>query len=205
MSSITQAPLSGRYLSFVAREEIALLHAQRFGVREIARQIGRSPSTISRELRWNAATRNGGFEYRAIAAQWHADRRGRRQAGEAGHQSGVEGVCEGPGSLGRFNGLVVLRSLARRLIGSVVVTDGTRTGRWGRAWSPEQISNRLRLDFPDDESMRISHKAIYQSLYMQGRGALKRELTVCLRTGRALPVPRARAAARGKGLSAARS
>ena len=72
MSSITQAPLSGRYLSFVEREEIALLHAQRLGVREIARLLGRSPSTISRELRRNAATRNGGFEHRGIAAQWHA-------------------------------------------------------------------------------------------------------------------------------------
>ena len=69
--------------------------------------------------------------------------------------------------------------------------------RWAKSWSPEQISDRLRLDFPDDESMRISHEAIYQSLYVQGRGALRRELTACLRTGRALRVPRARAR-RGK-------
>jgi hypothetical protein len=47
---------------------------------------------------------------------------------------------------------------------------------WSLAWSPEQISNRIKLDFPDDESMRISHEAIYQSLYIEGRGALKREL-----------------------------
>jgi len=60
------------------------------------------------------------------------------------------------------------------------------------SWSPEQISGRLRLDFPDDASMRVSHEAIYQSLYVQGRGALTRELTACLRTGRALRVPRAR-------------
>jgi IS30 family transposase len=57
------------------------------------------------------------------------------------------------------------------------------------AWSPEQISNRLEIDFPDDGSMRISHEAIYQALYVQSRGALKRELVVCLRTGRALRVP----------------
>ena len=57
-------------------------------------------------------------------------------------------------------------------------------------WSPEQISNRLKIDFPDDESMRVSHETIYQSLYVQGRGALKRELTACLRTGRALREPR---------------
>jgi IS30 family transposase len=60
-------------------------------------------------------------------------------------------------------------------------------------WSPEQISNRLRLDFPDDESMRISHEAVYQSLFIQGRGGLSRELTKCLRTGRALRKPRRRA------------
>lgn len=66
------------------------------------------------------------------------------------------------------------------------------------AWSPQQIAERLRLDFPDDSSMRISHEAIYQALYIQGRGALKRELTACLRTGRALRVPRARSRGRGK-------
>ena len=66
------------------------------------------------------------------------------------------------------------------------------------AWSPQQIAERLRLDYPDDESMRISHEAIYQALYVQGRGALKRELTACLRTGRALRVPRARTQGRGK-------
>jgi Helix-turn-helix domain len=78
MPSVTQAPLSGRYLSFAEREEIAILRAGGCGVREIARQLGRSPSTISRKLRRNAATRSGGFEYRASTAQWHADRRARR-------------------------------------------------------------------------------------------------------------------------------
>ena len=72
------APLSGRYLSFAEREEIAILQAQGCGVREIARRLGRSPSTISRELRRNAATRGGRLEYRATTAQWHADRRARR-------------------------------------------------------------------------------------------------------------------------------
>ena len=69
---------SGRYLSFIEREEIAVLNASGSGVNEIARRLGRSPSTISRELRRNAATRSGGFEYRATNAQWHADRRARR-------------------------------------------------------------------------------------------------------------------------------
>jgi IS30 family transposase len=65
--------------------------------------------------------------------------------------------------------------------------------RWVQGWSPEQIASRLRLDFPNDESMQISHEAIYQALYVQSRGALKRELVACLRTGRALRFPRARA------------
>src|SRR3954452_10366391 len=65
--------------------------------------------------------------------------------------------------------------------------------RWVQGWSPEQIARRLHVDFPDDQSMRISHEAIYQALYVQSRGGLKRELVACLRTGRALRVPRARA------------
>lgn len=64
---------------------------------------------------------------------------------------------------------------------------------------PEQIANRLPLDFPDDKSMRISHEAIYQSLYIEGRGALKRELVATLRTGRALRKPQARTHSRPHG------
>src|SRR3954465_3223561 len=87
--------------------------------------------------------------------------------------------------------------------GPVVPWKGRRHGRrqdrrWATAWSPDQIARRLRLDFRDDETMRISHEAIYQALYVQGRGALRRELTACLRTGRALRVPRARSRGRGK-------
>ena len=69
---------TGRYLSFSERERIALARARGDGVREIAAQLGRSPSTISRELRRNAATRSGGHEYRAMTAQWHADRAAKR-------------------------------------------------------------------------------------------------------------------------------
>jgi IS30 family transposase len=72
--------------------------------------------------------------------------------------------------------------------------------RWASSWSPEQIACRLPVEFPDDESMRISHEAIYQALYVQGRGALMRELVACLRTGRALRVPRARARRRSDGM-----
>ncbi len=197
MPSISVAPLSGRYLSFSEREEIALARARSYGVREIARQLGRSPSTISRELRRNAATRSGSLEYRASTAQWHADRRSRRPkaAKLASNQTLRRYVQQRlSGSVERPDGIAVA--------GPRVDWIGRRHGRrkdrrWARAWSPEQIAGRLRIDFPDDESMSISHEAIYQSLYVQGRGALRRELTACLRTGRALRVPRARAR-RGK-------
>jgi IS30 family transposase len=198
MAPVLQAPLSGRYLSFSEREEIAILRARGRGVCEIARQLGRSPSTISRELRRNAATRGGALEYRATTAQWHADRRARRpKAVKLAVNPELRRYVQDhlSGAVARPSGLAVagpdVRWIGRR--------HGRRKDRrWARSWSPEQISNRLRLDFPDDESMRVSHEAIYQSLFVQGRGALRRELTACLRTGRALRVPRARGRGRGK-------
>jgi IS30 family transposase len=191
-------PLSGRYLSLAEREELAILRAQGAGVREIARQVGRSASTISRELRRNAATRSGGLDYRATTAQWHADRAARRPkpvklAVNVALRTYVQDRLAG----------VVVTPKGIAIAGPSVSWKGRRHGprqdrRWASAWSPEQIAHRLRLDFPDDEMMRISHEAIYQSLYIQGRGALRRELTACLRTGRALRVPRARTRGRGK-------
>jgi Helix-turn-helix domain len=71
MRPLSLEPLSGRYLSLAEREEIAIAKAKGCGVREIARQVGRNPSTISRELRRNAATRTDSAGYRAITAQWH--------------------------------------------------------------------------------------------------------------------------------------
>src|SRR5687768_13468667 len=76
-ASSSKPPL-GRHLVFAEREEIALLRAQGHGVRAIARRLARHPSTISRELRRNAATRSGGLEYRATTAQWDAERSARR-------------------------------------------------------------------------------------------------------------------------------
>jgi IS30 family transposase len=194
------APLpSGRYLSFAEREHLALLRAEDCGVRECARRLGRDPSTISRELRRNAATRSGGFAYRATTAQWHADRATRRPkvAKLAMHTRLRQYVQD------RLAGVIATPDGAA-VPGPSVPWKGRRHGRrqhrrWGRAWSPEQIARRLPLEFPDDPTMRISHEAIYQALYVQGRGALRRELTACLRTGRALRVPRARVRRRGKG------
>jgi IS30 family transposase len=198
MPPIMLAPLSGRYLSFAEREEIAIFRAQQMGVREIARRVGRSPSTISRELRRNASTRSHAVAYRATTAQWHAERRASRPkvsklaASDALREYVQDRLA---GTIARPDGAAVpgpdVRWIGRR--------HGRRADRrWARSWSPEQIANRLRIDFPDDERMRVSHEAIYQALYVQGRGALRRELTACLRTGRALRVPRARTRGRGK-------
>ena len=183
---------SGRYLSFAEREEIAILRAQDKGVREIARAIGRDPGTVSRELRRNAATRGGKPDYRALVAQWKAQQAAKR-----------------PKTAKLVTNDRLREYVQARLSGNVHRPDGTVVGRappawkgsnrphrqdrrWATAWSPEQISHRFRIDFPNDESMRISHEAIYQSLFIQGRGALKRELVACLRTGRALRQPRER-------------
>ena len=141
MPSFPIGPLSGRYLSFVEREELAVLHAGGRGVREIARRLDRSPSTISRELRRNAEVGTDGSPNDDLRQYVH-DRLG--------------GVIEAPG------GAAVpgpdVRWTGRRRI-------HRQHRRWAASWSPEQIANRLRVDFPDDESMRISHEAIYQALY----------------------------------------
>ncbi|HWO58935.1 MAG TPA: IS30 family transposase, partial [Umezawaea sp.] len=146
----------------------------------------------------NAATRGGDLDYRATTAQWHAERVARRpKPAKLAVTAALRGYVQD-----RLAGVVVAPGGAA-VPGPVVPWKGRRHGRrqsrrWATAWSPEQIVRRLRLDFPDDGTMRISHEAIYQALYVQGRGALRRELTACLRTGRALRVPRARSRGRGK-------
>jgi IS30 family transposase len=199
MPSLSLARQSGRYLSFAEREEISILKSHGAGVRQIARQVYRTPSTISRELRRNAATRCGNLDYRASTAQWHADRRlGRPKIAKlAANELLREYVQDRLAGKVRVTNRARVRGPKTRWIGR---RHGPRQDRrWATSWSPQQISHRLRIEYPDDASMRISHEAIYQALYVQGRGALRRELTACLRTGRALRVPRARARGRGKG------
>ena len=198
MFGLSAKPLSGRYFSFMEREEIGLLRAQGHTIQEVARRIGRAASTISRELRRNAATRSGGLEYRATTAQWHAERAARRpKQAKLALNAALQAYVEE-----RLAGAVVAPSGAP-VPGPAVSWNGRRHGprqdrRWASAWSPEQIARRLPIDFPEDETMRISHEAIYQALFVQGRGALRRELTACLRSGRALRMPQARTRGRGK-------
>jgi len=143
-----------RYLRFEEREEVMRLQAAGLGVRAIAREIGRHPSTVSRELKRAVGTRG----YRASMAQTHADR-GRR----------------GPRHAKLATNLRLRREVQARL---------------ERHDSPEQIAGRLKVDFPDEPEMWVSAETIYQSLYIQTRGGLKRELTAYLRTGRSMRKPR---------------
>lgn len=196
-------PPSGRYLSFAEREEVALLRVEELGVREVARRLGRAASTISR-----------GWTHCVQPAERGDPKRGAglpRDGGEVARREG--GTSSETREVGDEHDL---RSYVEERRADIVVSPGgtaapgpsvpwktRRHGRrqhrrWGRAWSPQQIAERLRLDYPEDTTMRISHEAIYQALYVQGRGALKRELTQYLRTGRALRVPRARARARAR-------
>ena len=148
-------PVSGRYLSVAEREMIALGLAARKSRRQIARELGRPASTVSREVRRNSS---GGGAYRALAAQARAEERGRRP------------------KTARLAGDPELRAWVGQHL--------------KMKWSPEQVSARLKAEFPDRPEMRVSHETIYQSLYVQGRGALRRELAKSLRTGRALRRPR---------------
>jgi IS30 family transposase len=153
-----------RRLSFQEREEIACRWAADEGVRAIARALGRSPSTMSRELRRGTVRRKSG--YRASVAQTLADQRARRPKARA---------------------LALDDKLREHVQNRLHAKD-----------SPEQISRRLVLLFPDAPGMRVSHETIYRSLYVQGRGGLRRELVKCLRTGRALRKTRRTTERRGR-------
>jgi transposase, IS30 family len=148
-------PSQGRYLSVAEREEIAVGLAREESLREIAERLGRSPSTISREVRRNSRGRGS---YRALAAQ-----------GQAQHRAA--------------------RPKTAKLAGNAELREQVQA-KLEEKWSPEQVSAWLRCQFPGRPEMQVSHETIYQSIYVQGRGALRRELASCLRTGRALRRPR---------------
>lgn len=143
--------LKGRCLTLTQREEIAILRAQGQSLRAIGEVIGRSTSTVSRELRRNTKP---GTAYRATSAHMLAYERARRPKQAKLHTN------------------IALRT--------VVEAD------LAKKYSPEQIAGRLRVQFPNEEAMQVSPETIYQSLYVQFRGALNRDLVAYLRTGRAV-------------------
>jgi transposase, IS30 family len=151
-----ERPRSVLRLSLAEREEISIGLQTEQSIGVIAGRLGRSASTISREV-----VRNGGaHRYRAAAADAAADRRARRpKVAKLAHRSRLRDQVEG---------MLALR------------------------WSPQQISARLIIEFPGDPSMRVSHETIYQSLFVQSRGALRKELTACLRSGRTRRRPHGR-------------
>lgn len=149
-------------LSLEQRIEIKVGIEKDLSLRAIARQIGRDPATVCRELKANGGRRN----YKPLKAHRMAGIRARRP---------------------KRTKLQANPVLCRR-----VVTD------LEALWSPKQISARLRKEFEDDPKMQISHETIYKSLYVQGRGELRRELARCLRSGRAKRVPKGRIEHRGK-------
>ncbi len=154
------SPGPGR-LSLQEREEISLRLRRGDSFTAIAGHLGRSTSTVSREVNVNG----GRSDYRAWRAHDRAYERARRPK---------EAKLGCP-------------RLARQ------VTQWLE--QW---WSPEEIARRLLVEFPDDPMMRVSHETIYQSIYVQGRGELRRELARCLRTGRAKRRPRNRVETRGR-------
>jgi transposase, IS30 family len=139
-------------LSILERERILVGIGGGESLSTIARDLGRSASTVTREVNANG----GREEYSA----WRAHKRARSEARRPKPCKLRQGK--------------LLREVTRRL---------------EQLWSPEEIARRLPLDFPHDEEMRVSHETIYQSLFVQGRGELRRELARCLRSGRSARRP----------------
>ncbi len=143
-----------RSLTLAEREEISRGLAAGRSLRSIALRLGRSPSTISRELRRNGGRRS----YRAHRADQAAWDRARRPKPCK--------LAENP---------PLARLVARQL---------------QRLWAPQQIAGWLKHEYPDDETKQVSHETIYKTLFIQARGALKKELLAHLRHTRAIRHPR---------------
>ena len=153
---------SPRRLSCAEREEVSRGLLVGLSFRRIAKKLGRSPSTISREVKANGKR----DVYRAFEAERTAEGRNRRPRAR------------------KLDASAPLRKeVERRLL---------------ERWSPQQIAARLFFDYPSDMSMRVSHETIYQSLFVQGRGALRKELTGYLRLGRTRRKPQGRSSPKGR-------
>ena len=149
---------SARFLSLEERLVIADMRRAGCSMRSIAAELGRSPSTVSREIARNAHVGDRGYPsdwaYRPYAADLKARARRARPR------------------VGRIAECARLRAAVQAMLDERL--------------SPEQIAARLRRDHPEDPELRVSHETIYQALYVQGRGELRRELSGALRTGRAV-------------------
>ncbi|WP_236568149.1 IS30 family transposase [Nocardiopsis sp. FR6] len=157
---------SGRYLRLQERLHIADRLRDKASIRTIASELGRFPSTISREVRRNRSYYSKAKIYRYgphVAHDRAVARRARPKPGK---------IAQSPR----------LRDYIQR--------------RLKQRWSPEQIAHQMRRDFPEDAEMRVTHETIYQALYVQGRGELRRELTRSLRSGRARRRPHRQAHSR---------
>jgi IS30 family transposase len=172
-----RVPVSGHRLSIEERENILAGISRGDSIRQIAKSLGRAPSTVSRELHKNmrhtyrnreqlsvpysGRRRTRPLDYRPSLAQQRAEAKASRPK---------------PAKLAEDGWLrdQVQRKLKDKL-------------------SPQQIAQELRQEYPEEPEKRVSHETIYQSIYVQGKGALQRELSLCLRTGRALRKPRRKA------------
>lgn len=159
---VETTPALSRYLGEADRIHIADRLREKATIRTIAAELGRSPSTISREIRRNRHPTNG--QYRPHAAQARATaRRPRPKPGKIGQNLELRDFIQDH---------LTLR------------------------WSPEQICRALRRRSADRPEMHVTHETVYQALYVQGQGELRRELTRALRTGRAMRRPHRHAAKR---------
>ena len=154
---------SPRCLSLTEREEISRGVAAGESLRQIAHRLGRSSSTVCREVAGNGGRRR----YRALGADRAAWQRARRP-----------------------------KTAKLAINGQLRAVVEEKLAEW---WSPQQISGWLGDTYPGVEEMRVSHETIYLSLFVQGKGALRHELTRCLRTHRAIRRPATRRAPTGKG------
>jgi transposase, IS30 family len=162
------------------REQIMIGTSRGESIRSMARRMGRHPSTIMREIANNGAAHNRTGRYRALhrfgANRGGWDAKSGYSARIAQRRSEERARRPKTGKLGRCP---VLRDKVQALL--------------VKKYSPEQIAGELAKIYPDRPEMQVSHETIYRSLYVQGRGELRRELAKCLRTGRALRKPRKRA------------
>jgi transposase, IS30 family len=171
--SFVQAKRGGRYLSLEEREEIFVGVQRGSSIRFIAKSLGRAPSTVLRELR-----RNMRQQYRT---------RSRLEGRPGSHRTRPWEYR--PSLAQRRADFMAARHKPAKLASNRELRDLVQAKLWEKL-SPKQIARELRCELPNNSEMWVSHEAIYQSIYVQGRGALRRELAVHLRTGRALRKPR---------------